>query len=120
MHNNMGKLKNGVKVVNFEQRFLTGFLPKKYKPCILSHCRRRNKSKYDDDEWGFEGKGWGVWILFLSEFAWNPFPVPDQLVNMKVDSDDQDWSAVLDDNLMIICPDNNSLLLLCNSLLDNH
>ena len=28
MHNNMGKLKNGVKVVNFEQRFLTGFLPK--------------------------------------------------------------------------------------------
>ena len=119
MHNNMGKLKNGVKVVNFEQRFLTGFLPKKYKPCILSHCRRRNKSKYDDDEWGFEGKGWGVWILFLSEFAWNPFPVPDQLVNMKVDSDDQDWSAVLDDNLMIICPDNNSLLLLCNAVLDN-
>ena len=54
----------------------------------------------DDDEWGFEGKGWGVWILFLSEFAWNPFPVPDQLVNMKVDCDDQDWIAVLDnDNL---------------------
>ena len=44
----------------------------------------------DDDEWSFEGKGWGVWILFLSEFAWNPFPVPDQLVNMKVDSDDQE------------------------------
>ena len=54
MHNNMGKLKNGVKVVNFEQRFLTGFLPKKYKPCILSHCRRTvdvgNEFKEDDDD----------------------------------------------------------------------
>ena len=96
----MGKLKNGVKVVNFEQRFLNGFLPKKYKHCILSLWMCESKDDDDDDEWGFEGKGWGVWILFLSEFAWNPFPVPDQLVNMKVDSDDQDWIAVLDnDNL---------------------
>ena len=54
MHNNMGKMKNGVKVFNFEQRFLTGFLPKKYKPCILSHCRRTvdvgNEFKEDDDD----------------------------------------------------------------------
>ena len=64
---------------------------------VLNECKDD-----DDDEWGFEGKGWGVWILFLSEFAWNPFPVPDQLVNMKVASDDQDWIDVLDDNWIII------------------
>ena len=54
MHNNMGKLKNGVKVVNFKQRFLTGFVPKKYKHWILSHCPRTvdvgNESKDDDDD----------------------------------------------------------------------
>ena len=44
---------------------------------------------------GFEGKGWGVWILFLSEFAWKPFSLPaDQLVNTKVDNDDHDDDGI--------------------------